>query len=101
MKAMILALVVPLTAITCIPARKRAEAESAKAALQPAQVPDEVTLKADLAELAEERKEIPAEVKTATVDLAFTRGMMAQGEDEPVKIRDRFNKALRDRREKH
>lgn len=62
---------------------------------------EELSLKADRSQLEELRKEVPADVKKGNDELAAILGMLNTGyEEEPSKIRDRFNKAIRDRRQK-
>lgn len=64
---------------------------------------EDVSLKADRSELADLRKEIPEEIKNTNDELALIFKMISPGEErdeEPGAIRERFNKALRDRRAK-
>jgi hypothetical protein len=64
------------------------------------EIPDEVSLKQDRSALSNERKDIPEDIKRSNDELSFIRGLMGQADEEPAKIRERFNKALRDRRTK-
>lgn len=68
---------------------------------RPGEVAEEVSLKADRGQFAELRKQIPEETRRENDELAFVLELMARGDEEPGRIRDRFNKALRDRRSKH
>jgi len=61
-------------------------------------VPDEVSLRVDRSMLEELRQEVPTEIRRENDELAFIRELMTTGEQEPGKIRDQFNKAVRDRR---
>lgn len=64
------------------------------------QVADEVSLKSDRSKYDELRKDEPEEVKRENDELALIREMMANADEEPGKIRDRFSKAMHDRRDK-
>lgn len=63
-------------------------------------IPNEFSLKEDRSQFDELRKEIPDEIRRENDELAFVRSLMADGDTEPGKIRDRYYKAVRDRREK-
>ena len=82
--------------------REKDEAKAAKVNA-PVEVSDEVSLKSDRAQFDEARKEIPDDIKKQNDEIALVMGMMTKGggDEDPSKIRDRFSKALRDRREKH
>ena len=80
-------------------AKQEAAAKTAAEASS-AQIPDEVSLKEDRAELDELRKDIPEDVKRENDEIAFILKNMATMEEEPSKVRDRFQTALRKRREK-
>ena len=79
---------------------KAADPNAAKTDANAGPVPDEVSLQADRSQFDELRKDIPAETKRENDELAFIRGLMAEGTEEPSKVRDRFSKAIRDRRER-
>jgi hypothetical protein len=65
------------------------------------ELPDELSLKADRSALEEERKDIPEERRRENDELAALLQMIqAKPNQEPSEIRDRFSKAVRDRREK-
>ncbi len=69
---------------------------------RPVAVPDELSLRADRSALAEERKNIPEEKRRSNDEIAMVLQLMSSKSDqEPSEIRDRFNKALRDRRERN
>lgn len=87
-----------LISVACSSVSKK-EANAGKR-VEPPIVADEVSLKADRSEFAEMRKEIPDDVKRENDELALVLGMMSNSNEEPSKIRERFNKAVRDRREK-
>jgi hypothetical protein len=61
-------------------------------------IPDEVSLKVDRTSLEELRQEVPTEVRRENDELAFIRELLTAEEQEPSKIRERFSKAVRDRR---
>ena len=65
---------------------------------------DELSLKADRSELDEQRRQIPEDVKRSNDELSLVLQLMQSNElgdmQDPSKIRDRFDKAIRDRREK-
>lgn len=82
-----------------------ASGRAERAATQPAvndELPDELSLKADRSALEEERKDIPEERRRENDELAALLQMIqAKPNQEPSEVRDRFNKAVRDRREKN
>lgn len=86
-----------LISVSCAGARKRQNAGADSAAPL---VADEVSLKADRSQLSELRKDIPDEVQRENDELALVLNLMTNGDEEPSKIRERFNKAVRDRRSK-
>ena len=65
---------------------------------------DELSLKSDRSALDEERKQIPIETKRSNDEMALVLQLMQTNElgemQEPSKIRDRFDKAVRERRTK-
>ncbi len=65
---------------------------------------DEYSLKADRQALEEQRREIPEEVKRNNDEVALVLQLMQTNDlgemQEPSRIRDRFDKAVRDRRDK-
>lgn len=61
---------------------------------------DEVSLKSDRSQYDDLRKDIPDEIRRENDELAFVRSLMATGEEEPPQIRERYSKAVRDRRDK-
>ena len=68
----------------------------------PVTVTDEVSLKSDRAELDEARKDIPETKKRDNDEIAFVFSLIAaKSNQEPGEIRDRFNKAVRDRRDRN
>ena len=67
-----------------------------------AEVPDEVSLRADRSALDDERRDIPEDRRRENDELALVFQMMqAKKNQEPGEVHDRFNKALRDRRDKN
>lgn len=82
------------TACQSAPEKKSEEPSS------PPLVENEFSLKADRSQFDELRKEIPDEIRRENDELAFVRSLMADGDQEPAKIRERYYKAVRDRREK-
>ncbi|MES2855719.1 MAG: hypothetical protein V4692_07645 [Bdellovibrionota bacterium] len=82
----------------CAVKSKRAELQDADD--QPVGVADEMSLKADRTELDELRKDIPEDLKKENDELALVLSMMKDGTEEPGKVRDRFNTAVRKKREK-
>jgi hypothetical protein len=65
------------------------------------QVPDELSLRADRSAMENDRKDIPEEKRRDNDELAMVLQMMqAKANQEPGEIRERFNKAVRDRRDK-
>ncbi len=80
---------------------KEKQEAAAKAAAAPStQIPDEVSLKEDRAQLDELRKDIPEDVRRDNDEVAFILKNMATMEEEASKVRDRFNTAVRKRRDK-
>lgn len=71
-----------------------------QAAPAPGAVPEEASLKADRSALDKLRGEVSPEVKRENDELALALSIMKDGTEEPSKVRDRFNKALRDKRER-
>ncbi len=65
---------------------------------------DELSLKADRSALDEERKQIPPETKRSNDEMALILQLMQTNDlgemQEPSKIRDRFDKVVRDKRTK-
>ena len=65
-----------------------------------APIPDEVSLREDRSSLEELRKGEPEEIKKQNDELALLLGLMKDGTEEPSKVRERYNKIVRDKREK-
>ncbi|MBX3021114.1 MAG: hypothetical protein KF799_05500 [Bdellovibrionales bacterium] len=59
---------------------------------------EEMSLKADRDELAELRKDIPAETQRANDELALQLGLMKQGTETPATVRDRFQTLVQRKR---
>ena len=73
-----------------------------KAPATNADVPNELSLKADRSALDEERKDIPDDKKRDNDELAGILQMVhAKPDQDPSDIRNRFGKAVRDRRDKN
>lgn len=98
-KHLVMALAILVSAVICtVACTNKAKKVDATA---PIPMNEELSLKADRSQLDELRKEVPGEVKKDNDELAAILGMLNTGfEQEPNKIRDRFNKAIRDRRQK-
>lgn len=70
--------------------------------LKPVEIPDELSLRADRSALDEARKDISEEKRRDNDEVAAILQLMnSKGDQQPGEIRDRFNKALRDRRERN
>lgn len=82
-------------------AAERTEEESREKIDAPVDVPDEVSLKKDREAIEEERKDIPEDVRKSNDELALVLWVMEKGDEDPNKVRDRFDKALRDKRKKN
>jgi hypothetical protein len=82
-------------------AAERTEEESKAKVEAPVEVPEEVSLKKDREELEIERGDIPENVKKSNDELALVLWVMEKGDEDPNKVRDRFDKALRDKRTKN
>ena len=67
--------------------------------LPAAPVPDEVSLKADRSALDALRIQEPEEVKRRNDELALLLALMKDGSEDPGKVRDRFGKIVRDKRD--
>lgn len=88
--------------VSCSVVSKRPELQDSENKAS-ATLTEDVSLKADRSELADLRKEIPEEIKKNNDELALIFKMISPGQErdeEPSAIRERFNKALRDRRAK-
>ena len=67
---------------------------------KPGTVSEEVSLKADRAKLDEYRKEEDTETKQSNDELAGILELMSRPDEEPSRIRERFNSLLRKKRDK-
>ena len=63
-------------------------------------VPDEASLKEDRSSLDNLRSQEPEEIKRQNDELALLLDVMKDGAEEPSRVRDRYNKIVRDKRDK-
>lgn len=87
-----------LATIACQSADKDDEGKKPESTTK---VADEVSLKSDRSQYDELRKDVPEEIKRENDEIAFTRGLMAEGTEEPSRVREKFSKAVRDRRDRY
>lgn len=84
---------------SCQSLMKSSKAASAPA-LKEVKIPQEVSLKEDRSQLDGMRQEVSEDVRRENDELALILGLMSKGDEEPSKVRERFNKLLRGKREK-
>ncbi len=89
--------IVVITVSSCATFKKDGGTEGVAAS---ASLAGDVSLKADRSELDELRKDIPDEVKKQNDEVALVMSFLVRdSEEEPNRLRDRFNTALRKKRE--
>jgi hypothetical protein len=98
----LLTLLASLMVVSCASGGGRgSSADSRTQVASNAEVPDELSLKADRSALDEERKDIPEDKRRDNDELAaLLQLIQAKPNQEPGEVRERFNKVIRDRREK-
>jgi hypothetical protein len=65
------------------------------------QSPAELSLASDRSQIEQLRKDIPEEIRKENDEMALILNLLKSEEEEPNRLRERFNKVMRDRREIH
>lgn len=88
-------------ASSCAGISRSGDSDQVNGVNAPVEVSDEVSLRADRSHLADLRKDIPEDIKRENDELALVLELMSKGQEEPSKIRSRFNTVMRNRRDAH